>query len=85
MGIGTKGDWFQVVHKTRTENAERMAKGERSRLTSPELPKELRSEIKCSDQMAEWLAARAARFDENGHQIGVTERCKRRHARREGK
>jgi hypothetical protein len=84
MGIGLKGaDWFQVVHKTRSDDADRVAKGERSRLTTPVLPPELRSEIITSQRAEEWIAAHCTRHNDNGNTLPTTERGKRRIARRE--
>lgn len=80
MGIKTNGDWFQVVHKNRQEEAERLKKGMTPRFAeqvyhNPE-------NIKCSPAAKALIASRCTPRDEAGGFIASTERGRRRSVKR---
>ena len=77
MGIGIKnGSWWDVVAKTRSDEAERIHKGLRPRLTPPVVSG--RENIKTSEAAEAFIAAHRSKHDGEGHYSSSTERGKRR-------
>lgn len=86
MGIkgGTGNSWFQVVHKNRTDEAERAKKGLASRFTPVKVCSNPEN-IKTSKAAEEIIASRYTPKDEAGLPLPSTDRGKRRRAKRQGK
>ena len=79
MGIRLKGDWFQVVSKTRSGEQERIEKG-----FPPRLAQQIYNNPENIHQSA-IFEAHALKYgtlwDEEGNVVARTERTKRRHLR----
>ncbi len=80
MGIGTSGDWADVIAKNNSDEEKRLQKGLRPRFKSVAF--EGRENIHTSTKAEEFLKQHQTPRDKDGKELLHTERGKRRKASR---